>query len=472
MENFKGANKLQEDQKHRYQEFQEAIDRKIANRGIAHQLKTTMGSIEVRQQESEAEYKELKTKCTRLKELRQQYYDQSLFGEEDNRYAEMKGLGDLKENTEIAKVILQESIKAGEDMKETAKAISELEEIVQSTVSDYLYRQFNAQIKKHKSDIVKGLKEGLKAIKDKMTGDPESIISDMKANMHADVKGFTSCLTLAEELNKIEQARLKIGEASEDMATANENKNKAYLKALKASYKKTSDEVKNKLPTTVKSKLEEIKPNTMEFETVTSELRELMKIHIAEEKKDKKESSQSEEPKQSKEAFKATQEKNSKNQTQGDNKMCKYYAEDKQCPFHDRGRCRFSHGEEDTVIRGDRGQSREDRSRSRSRSRDRGRSGGDRYKSQDRGSTRDNSWSDRDRDRGRRDRDKDRERGRDRDRLAVVRDKNRDRSRSRDREDRGSRDRERDRSRSTDTAKNLTPNKGTGDRSAATSRRT
>ena len=211
MDGFKGQAKLAEDQQQRIGAFKEVNDQVLATLGLKGLITTTMDSIEVRTLEAEAEYKDAKTRYARLKTLEDQYYVGKEFNEEDDRYGEMKRMGSLSTLQGEVKIARDEAEKMNNDKKEMVKAVSNYKTLMKESVNDYLYREFETEIKKHLEDEIKGIKEVIKALKDKMTGNPTAIIEEHKTEMYTETaKGFKTVTQAIAILSKIETYKLKI----------------------------------------------------------------------------------------------------------------------------------------------------------------------------------------------------------------------------------------------------------------------
>ena len=439
MNDFK-IKKLGEQEPERYAQFKEGVDRILANKGLKSYMASTLDGVEERTRQAEASYALQKTQYERLLTLRTEYYDKKEFNDQDPRYKEMGELGDIKERMDHTKILQNDVQNLTVETRDVLKGSSEIEEIIQDTVSDHLFRKFNAEIKKHPDDKIKGLKAGLKAIKDTMTGDPEAVISEMKGAIYKDRQEILDCTTLMKIVSDIEGHKMKIEEAASDMGIANDTKDKTYLKAVESKFKEATEQVKGKLPNEVKDILEKIKTTKDKFDELAKKLRDATSKHIGDEKKNKKKQEQkgetttkghhNSEPGTAFNATKRSKDRANNSEQQVCNNMRNY------------GQCRFGNSCDYSHNTG-------------------GSSTGDRHESMDRHQKSSN-----------RDRSNSRGRSNSRDRS----DRDRDRSRSRDRNDLRGRERERSRSNSNDTLKNVPAksaegraNKGGGGRGTSSS---
>ena len=268
MEEFKGNDILKENQKTRGPSYHTALARVMATKKLSHLMDTQLEGIEARTGEAEEQYLASKNKLLRAIELDTEYKAR-VFEREDERYTEMTGLGEIVSLQHLTKMYQDEAHKLSQEKNDMIKNVNETMTIIQETVSSYLYRGAMLEFNKHKKDMVKGLKEAIKDMKTKMTGNPATIISEMKKNLSESDKMFNNCTELIEVVNYIEEEEMKIQEASREMATQVPNLDKALIKALDKSFKTSAKRGTLKLPNTVRSLLEELKEDDMAFKDVT-----------------------------------------------------------------------------------------------------------------------------------------------------------------------------------------------------------
>ena len=448
-----------------YYKWRYDLNTQIARKpGLTGQLQAA-GVVTVEQslKQNIDETKETKSKQKRQKEIKEMVDNRTVTEgtqEYEQLNVEWRSLGTPEQLTASIKELKDEFDKLNKELDRVTNNTKDIFETIEKTTDSVLRAIAVKAEKDHEDDKAMGLKTALDEIEKRMKGHPTEIQARIKAKL-GKATPFKNCTELQNLVNQLDMIKKEMVSHAKESKIEPDIKDSEMIKILRDQYKLMSKEDKSALPVTIRSTLEGLDPSTDNWDGKTEIIRKQLINPITDEKEAEKdrleEKKNKQETKQESVAFAATTggKDRARRPPGSDSRPCRFGTESN-CPFGQE--CEYQH-ESDNQTRGDRYSSQERGSR-RSRSRDRGRSGGDRYKSQDRGSTRDNSGSDRDRGR-----DRDRDRGGDRD-------KNRDRSRSRDREDRRGRDRERDRSRSTDTAKNQTPNKGTGERSATMSKRT